>query len=134
MVRENYLEFIQDAKELIEEFGQDCWWQKPAPVTVGGVPGYPVAGTLPSPVPCVIAFFSAKDLDRGVMQVFDTMPGTEVGDNQQIGLLAGGLDFDPETTDMIRRGDDEAEPISIIKMDLLAPNGTPVLYFITVAA
>jgi hypothetical protein len=133
MARETYLDTIQDAKELINEFGQDCWWQKPA-VTVGGVPGYPVAGALPQPLPCVIAFFSPKDLDRGVLQTMDVMPGTEVGDNAQIGLMAGGLDFTPENVDMIRRGAIDATPISILKMDVLAPNGTPVLYFITVAA
>lgn len=133
MAREDYLEFIQDAKELIYEFGQDCWWQKP-PVTVVAVPGYPSAGAPPQPLPCTIAFFSAKDLDRGVMQVFDMMPGTEVGDSTQVGLMAGGLEFEPETTDTIRRGAIDAPEISITKMDVLAPNGTPVLYFVTVAA
>lgn len=134
MARENYLEFIADAKELIEEFGQDCWWQKPALPTVGGAPGYPVAGVPSQPHPCVIAFFSPKDLDRGVLQVMDVMPGTEVQDSSQIGLLAGGLGFTPENTDTIRRGAVDAQPISILKMDVLAPNGTPVLYFVTVAA
>jgi hypothetical protein len=134
MARENYLEFIQDAKELIEEFGQDCWWQKAPLPTVGGVPGYPVAAPPSQPLPCTIAFFSAKDLDRGVLQVMDVMPGTEVGDSQQVGLMAGGLAFEPETTDTIRRGAADAAEISIIKMDVLAPNGTPVLYFVTVAA
>lgn len=132
-MREDYLDFIQDAKELIDEFGQDCYWQKPAP-TVGGEPGYPVAGALPQPIPCRIAFFSPKDLDRGVMQFMDVIPGTEVPDSSQVGLLAGGLSFTPENTDTIRRGAPDAAEISIIKMDLLAPNGTPILYFVTVAA
>lgn len=133
MAREDYLGFIEDAKELIDEFGQDCWWQKPG-VTVAGVPGYPAAQALPQPLPCVIAFFSPKDLDRGVLQFFDVIPGTEVADNSQVGLLAGGQDFEPETTDTIRRGAIDARPISILKMDMVAPNGTPVLYFVTVAA
>lgn len=133
MARENYLEFIKDAKELIEEFGQDCWWQKPG-VTVAGAPGYPTKEALPQPLPCVIAFFSPKDLDRGVLQYMDVIPGTEVADNSQVGLMAGGQAFDPETTDTIRRGAIDAREISILKMDVLAPNGTPVLYTITVAA
>jgi hypothetical protein len=130
-VREDYLEFIADAKELIEEHGQDCWWQKAAP-TVGGEPGYPVAGAQPQPIPCVIAFFSQKDLDRGVLQYMDVIPNTEVPDNVQIGLLAGGQSFTPENTDTIRRGAVDAAETAIVKFDVLAPNGTPVLYFITV--
>ena len=132
-MREDYLEIIEDAKDLIYEFGQDCWWQKPG-VTVSTSPGYATAGELPQPSPCTIAFFSPKDLDRGVMQVMDVIPGTEVQDSTQVGLMAGGVDFDPQTTDTIRRGAPDAAQISILKMDILAPNGTPVLYFITVAA
>jgi len=132
-VREDYSDFIQNAKELIYEFGQDCWWQKPG-VTVTSSPGYATAGELPQPSPCTIAFFSLKDLDRGVMQLVDVMPGTEVQDSAQIGLMAGGVDFTPQLTDTIRRGSATAAEISILKMDILEPNGTPVLYFITVAA
>lgn len=132
-MKEDYASFIADAKELIEEFGQDCWWQKPAP-TVAAVPGYPTAGAVPQPIPCQIAFFSQKDLDRGVLQYMDVMPETEVPDNAQVGLLAGGLSFTPENTDTIRRGAIDAAETAIVKMDLLAPNGTPVLYLITVTA
>lgn len=130
---EDYLDFIADAKEMIDEFGQTCWWQKPG-VKVGGVPGYPGAAALPQPVACRIAFFRPKDLDSGVMQFGDMMPGTEVSDNTEIGLMAGGLAFTPENIDMVRRGVIDAPPISIIKLDRLAPNGTPVLWFVTVAA
>lgn len=133
MDREDYLEFIQDAKELIAEFGQDCWWQKPG-TTVAGVPGYSTASDLPDPIPCKMAFFSQKDLDRGVMQFMDVIAGTEVPDNAQVGLLAGGIDFTPQNPDSVRRGAIDAEPSHIIKLDLLAPNGTPVLYYVTVAA
>ena len=129
---EDYLDFIADAREMIEEHGQPCWWQQPAPKS-GGVPGYPGAGALPQPIPCTIAFFSPKDLDRGIMQYADVIPGTEVTDSTQVGLMAGDVPFDPKNTDMIRRGAVDATPISIIKMDLLAPNGTPILWFVTVA-
>ena len=127
-----YDDDIATANELINEFGQPCFWQQPAPKS-GGVPGYPGAGALPQPIPCTIAFFSPKDLDRGVTQYMDVMPGTEVADSTQVGLMAGDVPFDPKNTDMIRRGAVDAVPISIIKMDLLAPNGTPILWFVTVA-
>lgn len=129
-----YDDDIATAKELIEEFGQTCYWQKPQPVTVGGSPGYPVAGDVPQPEECKIAFFRPKDLDSGVAQFMDVIPNTEVPDNTEIGLMAGDVSFVPEGTDRIRRGAIDAPAISIIKIDRLAPNGTPVLYYITVAA
>lgn len=128
-----YDDDIATAQELIAEFGQECFWQQPAPEVVG-VPGYPTAGVLPDPIPCIIAFFSAKDLDRGTMQSLEPMVGTEVPDNMQVGLLAGGLSFEPALTDSIRRGAVDAPLVSIAKIDRLAPNGTAVLYHITVAA
>lgn len=124
---------IATAQELIAEFGQTCYWQKPA-VAVDAVPGYPTVGALPDAVECVIAFFSAKDLDRGTMQTLEFMPGTDVPDNMQVGLLAGGITFTPELTDSLRRGAVDAPLVSIAKIDTLAPNGTPVLHYITVAA
>lgn len=133
MAREDFLDDIATARELIFENGQDCWWQKPAP-TVAAVPGYPTAGALPQPIPCQIAFFRPKDLDAGVQQFMDTIPGTEVSDNTEIGLMAGDVPFTPDNLDRVRRGAVDAEPISIIKIDRLAPNGTPILYYVTVAA
>ena len=124
---------IATAQELIAEFGQDCWWQKPAPVT-GGVPGYPEVGEQPDPVPCKVAFFSGRDLNRGTYEFLSMMPGMEVPDNGEIGLMAGGLSFTPENVDTLRRGAIDAPECSIEKIDRLAPNGTPVLYFLTVTA
>lgn len=124
---------IATAKELIAEFGQTCYWQKPAPV-VEVLPGYPNIGPLPAPVECRMVFFSPKDLDRGVGEWLALMQGTEVSMNTQVGLLAGGISFIPENTDTIRRGAIDANETSIHKIDLLAPNGDPVLYFVTVNA
>jgi hypothetical protein len=124
---------IATAKELIDEFGQDCWWQKPAPQT-GGVPGYPTVGALPDPIPVKIAFFSGRDLNRGVFEFLSMMPGIEIPDNGEIGLLAGGLTFTPENTDTVRRGAIDAAESSVDKIDRLAPNGTPILYYVQVAA
>lgn len=126
---------IATAQELIAEYGQDCWWQKPAPIISGGVPGYPVVGDLPDGVPCKIAFFSGRDLDRGTYPFLQFMgTTTEIPDNQEIGLLAGGISFTPELTDSLRRGAVDAPLMSISTIDRLAPNGIPVLYYVTVEA
>lgn len=122
---------IQTAKELIALYGEDCGWQKPAPVT-GGTPGYPEQGELPDPVPCKIAFFSPRDLGRGSEEFLAMLAGAEVPTNKEIGLLAGGLSFTPENTDTIIRAN--GNEIAIQKIDRLAPNGVPILYYVTVAA
>lgn len=124
---------IATAQELIAEFGQLCFWQKPAEL-IESIPGYPTQGPLPAAVECRIAFFSPKDLDRGVGEWLAMMQGSEVPMNTQIGLLAGGGSFTPEPADTIRRGAIDAPRLAIAKIDLLAPNGEPILYFLTVSA
>lgn len=130
----DYSEDIATAQELIDEFGQDCWWQKPAPVDDNSVPGYPTVGALPDPIKVKIAFFSGRDLNRGVFEFLSMMPGIEIPDNGEIGLLAGGLSFTPENTDTVRRGAIDAVESSVDKIDRLAPDGTPILYYVQVAA
>lgn len=128
-----YDDDIATAKELIDEFGQACWWQKPAPV-IGGTPAYPEVGELPAPIPCKIAFFSGRDLNRGTFEFLAMMPGIEIPDNGEIGLLAGGLTFTPANTDTVRRGAIDAIESSVDKIDRLAPDGTPILYYVQVAS
>lgn len=126
-----YNEDIQDAKELIEEFGQICYWQKPAPVT-GGTPGYPIIGVKPTPIKCNIAFFAPRDLGRGTEEFIQAIIGTEVPAGTEIGLMAGGLSFIPKDTDTIHRGAVDGPVVTIEKIDLLAPNGDPILWFVRV--
>ena len=121
---------IATAQELLKEFGRQCYWLKP-PAMVELVPGYPTEGATPDPIPVTMAFFAPKDLDRGVSQFLDMMPRTEVPDGAQIGLLAGGLTFEPENTDKIALTLG-GTVLSIERIDLLAPNGDPVLYFVSV--
>lgn len=131
----DYSDDIATAKELIDEFGQTCYWQKPAPVADNSVPGYPTDGVLPDPVECKIAFFSGRDLNRGTFLFLQQMaPSMEVPDNGEIGLLAGGISFSPELTDTLRRGAVDAPEVSINAIDRLAPDGTPILYYVTVTA
>lgn len=128
-----YAPFIATAIKLIDKFGRTCYWQKP-PAYEGGTPGYPGVGETPEAIQCKMAFFSPRDLDRGVMEQLGMMPGTEVPDNAQIGLLAGGISFTPENTDHIYLDEALSESLAIEKIDRIAPNGEPVLYFVTVAA
>lgn len=120
---------VETAKELIALFGEDCLWHKPAPVD-GGTPGYPGEGETPEPVACKIAWFNARDIGRGGTEFLSMMKGTELPLVGEIGLLAGGLTFTPELLDHVERAD--ASLRAIHKIDKLAPNGLPILYYVTV--
>jgi hypothetical protein len=125
---------IATAKRLIDKYGQDCHWQKPAPDD-GGTPGYPETGVAPDPIPVRMAFFSPRDLGRGSEEFMAMMAGMDVSSSKEIGLLAGGLTFEPDDQDhIIRDPAGAAIPVSIQKIDRLAPNGTPVLYYVSVTA
>src|SRR3546814_1802268 len=66
-------------------------------------------GALPDAVPCKIAFFSARDLNRGTFEFLQQMGfSLEVPDSGEVGLLAGGITFTPEMTDTLRRGAEDA--------------------------
>ena len=122
---------IQAAQELIALYGEACKWQKPAPI-VEDEPGYPTTGAKPEPVNCRIAFFAPRDLGRGTEEFLALLRGTEVPVNKEVGLLAGGISFSPELPDTLIRA--SGEEIAIERIDRLAPNGTPVLYYVTVRA
>lgn len=121
---------IAVAAELIALYGADCTWHKAA-APGAGEPGYPTATPAPAGAACKIVFFSNRDLGRGSEEFLSLLAGIEVPTNQEVGLMAGSVPFTPEMTDTIKRG---ATELAIKKIDRLAPNGTPILYYVTVAA
>lgn len=121
-------DFVQDAIEIIQEEGMLCQWQKQAPIT-GGTAAYPTFGAQPTPVDVYIAWFRPQDLGRGTLEFLELMKGTEVPTGTEIGLMAGGQPFTPERTDtLIKNG----QVVVITKIDRIAPNGLPILYYISV--
>lgn len=118
------------AKRLVAKYGEDCSWI-PAGVQGGGVPGYPNTTSQPASIAVKIAWFNERDLSRGRKEILALMPGMEVPANCEVGLLAGGLTFEPTMLDTVTHNGTEC---AITALDKLAPNGTPILYYITVAA
>lgn len=128
-----YDSFINTATRLINIWGQLCWWQKSAPIDdETTTPGYATVGVVPDPIPCRIVWFSPRDLDRGVQEQLGMVEDSEVPEGMLIGLMAGGQTFTPENTDTVRRGAVDADPIAVMSIDKVAPNGTDVLYFVRV--
>lgn len=126
-----YASFVATGQRLIDRYGQTCYWQKPAPIDdETTTPGYATVGAVPTPVECKIAWFSPRDLDRGVQETLGMMEDSEVPEGMYIGLLAGGQSFEPDNTDTVRRGAIDADAIAVMSIDKVAPNGTDVLYFV----
>lgn len=122
-----YDDDIATALELITEFGQSVQWKKPAPIEDNDNPWNPGQGTTPDPHPVKMVFLSPKTGAKYLQM----MNGTEVPIKSQVALMAGGLSFTPEMNDTITRN---GVSISVNRIDLLAPNGDPVLYYVEVAA
>lgn len=118
---------IATANRLIAKFGAPCVWTKPAEPDPNADPWRDERTGTPEENDVSIAFFSAKDLGYGTTLALAALAGTEVPVHNRMGLMPGGLSFDPELTDTLTFGGDT---IDVTKIDTLAPNGTPVLFFL----
>lgn len=125
-----YARPIATAKRLIAKYGAACTWTKPAEADDAAKPWRDLRTGPPSPYPVDIAFFSAKDLGYGSTMALAMMAGSEVPAHSQMGLMAGGQEFNPELTDTLTFG---ADTLDVTKIDKLAPNGEPVLFFLWIA-
>lgn len=126
-----YARQIASALRQIKAKGEACTWIKPAAQDGDADPWRDVREGDPIEYDVSIAWFSPRDLGRGTGEFLAALMGTEVPEGVMIGLMAGGQSFTPEDADTITRSDSTTvEPMSI---DRLAPDGTPVLYFVKVA-
>ncbi len=121
---------IDAALEMIAEDGELCSWFKPAPDADDAKPWRDVRDGEPVEYENVsLAFFSPIDLARGSGQFGMFEQGTDVPSYSQIGLMAGGQEFEPEITDWIVRISGKAE---IVMLDKVAPNGIAVLWYVAI--
>jgi hypothetical protein len=114
---------------MIAAKGAECVWRR-TNAAAGGDAWNPQPGE-PQEWPVSIAFFSPKDLGRGTGEFIAALRGTEVPTSKEIGLMAGGLEFEPSADDVIERWDGVK---GIETIDRLAPNGQAILYFVTLVS
>jgi len=117
---------IASATRMIAAKGADCVWRRPQRAK-GGDAWNPQPAA-PDDKRVKLVFFSPKDIGRGSGEFLAALRGTEVPTSSEIGLMAGGLDFEPSDADVIIRWDGEK---GIKSIDRLAPNGEAILYFVT---
>lgn len=118
---------IAAALEMIAEDGEACVWSKPAASDPNAKPWRDKRIGEPTDYPVSIAFFSPADIKRGVGMAATFVVGTETVTATQVGIMAGGQDFDVEVTDTLLRTSGKAQ---IIGLDNIAPNGIAILWYV----
>lgn len=127
--RHDYSQNVLSALRLIAKFGEPCTWTKPAPADPNNTkPWRDIRAGEPATYPVSIAWFSGTDLSRGSTPFRMFNGGSEVVGYSLIGLMAGPS-FVPEMTDTIERTSGKVE---IVYIDIVAPSGVPVLYYIAI--
>lgn len=113
---------IARAIKQIKKKGQLVIWQQPGLVHNSTQPWRHDDATPPDPIPVSIVFLSPKT--TGLNELFHLMQGTSVPDGAPRGLM-GAVEFTPAIKDVVIRG---SETLRIKSIDIVAPNGDPILY------
>lgn len=120
---------IATALRLIAKYGQVCEWRKTG-VVVPDDPARPWLGGSQSQVlhQPSIAFVPATSgaSDFGLTKF--RQGGGDSASFSTFGLM-GAQDFTPEVVDKLTR---DGEPLVIVAVDTLAPNGEPILHILSI--
>lgn len=127
----------QFAATMIAEDGATVTWVKTnaaaTNVTVDVTQPWKVTEEQLNNAPVPPARFIVKCLlTRGkglAAQLYAMMKGSDVPGGGQMGLLPGNVPFTPELTDTVIKPDNSVMAISSI--DVVEPDGVPVLYYVT---
>lgn len=115
---------IASAIRMIEKYGQEIEWRQ----TSEGVPVDPSKPWLGNETvhsthnPSIVFLPTSREN----MALIRALSETTIRTGSLIGLM-GAVDFKPDDTDTVKRGD---EVLTISYIDTLAPNGEPILYTI----
>lgn len=115
---------VATAKRLIAKKGQDVTWKS----LEDGAPSDPSKPWRPSAATSTehtvkIAFLP---VDRRGDETRRYREGTAVPEGSLLGYMAQ-VDFTPALKDVIVR---DGEELTVLNFDLIAPNGTPILYIL----
>lgn len=118
-----YAQDIKQAKAMIKQAGQLVTWRKL--VRTDNNAQHWKATVAPQDFQVYI-FFPRKG-SNALNALQRLLKGTEVTDGAPTGLMAAVPGFVPEVTDKVLRGN---VAMAIASIDVLAPDGNPILYFI----
>ena len=121
-----FAEDIEAARIAIEEDGCEAVWWKAAPDDPNAKPWREGEGE-PTDFPLMVALFSPKDLGYGSGSYGASIDGTEIPMSAEIAMFAATPDFEPELTDWLELPNSGKS--EIVRLDRLAPNDIPILWF-----
>lgn len=116
---------IQAARDAIREDGCEATWWKPAGDDPDAKPWREGEGE-PSEFPVHVELFSPKDLGYGSGSYGSSIDGTEIPTSAEIAMFAADPAFTPELPDWLELPTGKVE---VIRLDRLAPNDIPILWF-----
>lgn len=121
-----FAEDLAGARQAIKEDGCEAVWWKDAPDDPDAEPWREGDGE-PAQFPLNVALFSPRDLGFGAGAYGSTLDGTEIPSSAEVAMFAASDAFEPEVTDWIvlpNSGKSE-----VLRLDRLAPNDIPILWF-----
>lgn len=112
---------IAQATRMIKKYGQLVTWIQQG-IQVSPAEPWKDMGIDPETFPVFIVFLTPKG--RLSNELFHLMQGTTVPEGAPTGLMAK-VPFTPALNDKVLRG---TETLNVKSMDIVAPNGEPILY------
>lgn len=115
---------IATAKTLIAKYGQSCTWRKTAVSTPNPAKPWEMLPGANTDTTVKVVFVS-KFKEHFFLKY---MANTEIPEGLFVGYMAA-QSFTPAINDLLIRG---SETLTIQAVDIVAPNGEPILYIVTV--
>ena len=117
-----YAQDIKQAQAAIKQAGQACTWRK-LPRNANAQQPWKGQAAAPVNFPVSIVFLR-QGLNSALLSL---MKGTDVTEGAPDAIMAGGLPFEPELTDVVIQN---GQTFTIEGIDILAPDGTAILYYL----
>lgn len=117
-----YARQIAQAQKQIKRKGQACTWRK-LPRNANVTQPWKGQSTAPTDFPVSIVFLK-QGLNSALLHL---LTNTDVTEGAPDAIMAGGLSFEPELTDVVIQN---GQTMVLEAIDSLAPDGTPIIYYL----
>ena len=119
------------ARRMIAKNGMAVQWQSRGPLNVGGTPAKPSGASDPVLTPVKIVFLPAKQESlAGLFSMF-SQDVPDVPTSGVRGLMASTVGLEPSVNDLVIRKPGDVLHLDLKRgIDVLAPDGEPILYFL----
>jgi hypothetical protein len=114
---------IRQAAKMIKKFGQPVTWKQPVKVVPDSTKPWKVNAADPVPYTVNMVFVRANGFSR---ELYRLIKGTDIPTGAPKGLMAA-VPFTPTVDDIVDRN---GTILKIAAIDVVSPNGDPILWLI----